>query len=663
MNRAIALFVALAMLLAHTLAIHDLGEGSLAAPYDQAYVALRMGRNLVFDGQLAWNPGRSAFESYPSALWVLVCAAAERVAPTLRLSTNLAVQSVGILASLTTLVVLSRFRRERVASLIAPLFLAASGAFAAAAASGLETAAFTLIAAGAFLALERGRTAWLALLLALLVLARTEGALLAGAMAVVRALGRPEPGDGAARRAGWIAFAAPAAVFALTLVARFASTGFLLSGETVALVQPLPGQWAGGMKSLSEFALVAVTPLLLAFPALCLLRGSLSHTGSHAVFLALSWFALCVLRGRGPLPFHEAFVPSLPFLCIAVQEGMIAALDGVSALRRRATLLVFALALFGSALASRMPANLGPLPLQDLHERWVSPSGSARHGFEQTLGRMGLVEELEVTRRLRRVGIFLRDHAEPGTSVLTPWPGAVGYLSRHVVHDALGRASPRAPNERPGSWSRRERADVVAALALDADFAVPTCRIAARLPTLDETARAWLEGLDAHPDRSDRLGSISAALARYDLVLVPVEDYTRQRVSLGRELFPLLRHRRLSQRPALTLEIDRGSLRVLARHARHPQVADLEVRLEDESGKGWCLSPTGIAVPGAGARARVGLLLYAAGARGIELMRNPVPAHPAGGDWRRISARLVNPGSAGLGEPWEEVSEAVSAAL
>ena len=86
---------------------------------------------------------------------------------------------------------------------------------------------------------------------------------------------------------------------------------------------------------LGDFAIVGVTPLLLVFPAAWLVLGSLSRTGAHAVFLALTWFALMAASGRSPLPFHVAFVPALPFLCLAVQEGMIAALDGVAVGGRR----------------------------------------------------------------------------------------------------------------------------------------------------------------------------------------------------------------------------------------------------------------------------------------------------------------------------------------
>ena len=55
MNRTIALFLALVVLLAHTLAIYSSESGALAPPYDFAHVAFRMARNVVQNGVFAWN--------------------------------------------------------------------------------------------------------------------------------------------------------------------------------------------------------------------------------------------------------------------------------------------------------------------------------------------------------------------------------------------------------------------------------------------------------------------------------------------------------------------------------------------------------------------------------------------------------------------------------
>ena len=152
MNRSIALFVALVTLLAHVLAIHTDGAGNFAFPYDQAYVGYRLARNLVFEGQMIWNPGMTAFESYPSPLWVAIASLGERLA----ISVNLFCQSIGVLAMLFTTILLAQFRPDRTASLIAPVFLVCSGCMAAAAANGMETSVFALFVTMAFWSFERG---------------------------------------------------------------------------------------------------------------------------------------------------------------------------------------------------------------------------------------------------------------------------------------------------------------------------------------------------------------------------------------------------------------------------------------------------------------------------------------------------------------------------
>lgn len=657
MNRAIALFVALAMLLAHALAIHDDGFGRFAFPYDQAYAALRLARNLVYDDQLAWNPGSPAFESYPSFVWVLVCALAERIGPALSASTNVLVQTFGIQAALATIVVLSRFRADRSASLIAPLFLATSGAFAAGAASGLELSLFAFLALLAFFALERGRATTFGISSTLAVLVHPLGILFVLALVAIRAFGRPNDDEGPARRVRWAAFAAPIGVFVGVASLRWLATGFVVSPDMWALLHPSDMQWREGARTLSEFVRVGVTPFLLVFPALWLVLGSLSRTGSHAVFLAIVWCAVVALSGRTPLPFHVAFVPALPFICLAVQEGMIAALDGVSALHRRLTLVLFGLALLGSALASRTPADLGPLPIQSLQESWLRPSASARFDYDEPLGRLGLQEEIEVARRLRKVGIYLREHAEPNATVLTPWPGAVGYLSRLTVHDVLGRTDPRDPLDRPNPWSRRVRVDVVSALRRDTDFVVPYAAARSKPPTPPELARAWREGLDVHADALDRQTEVERALFPYELITVPVEDYTREGAALGRESFLLLRHSRLDARPKLEIEITGDDLRVGLRQTRMPQLAELELRLVDDQDRPFTVRPTGALDPACKARARVGLSLYDSGSREVELCRVRIPAHPTGGKWVAATARLLNPGSRGEGSAWEAVSD------
>jgi hypothetical protein len=270
------------------------------------------------------------------------------------------------------------------------------------------------------------------------------------------------------------------------------------------------------------------------------------------------------------------------------------------------------------------------------------------------------MEEIDITRRLRKAGVFLRDNVDQSSSVLTPWPGAIGYLSRLTVHDVLGRTDPLHPLDRPRPWSRPGHVDLAAVLGRGDDFIVPYSTLRRSPPTLGELARTWMEGLDSRASEPGRIQEVERALAGYELITVPIEDYTRERVSIGREPFLLLRHSRLRQRPQLSIERVEDGVRVGVRGARHVQLAELEIRVQDGSGRAFTLRPTGDLDPTATARTRLALLLYDSGTRELELCRMTVPPHPAGGRWVSATARLLNPGSRGEGDPWEAVSDRAS---
>jgi hypothetical protein len=655
MNRVIALFVALVALFAHVLAIHNDGSGSFAVPYDQAYVGMRLARNMVFEGQLGWNPGHAAFESDSSVLWILFLSLGERVAPALHASMNLVAQTAGILAMLAMVVLSAQFRAERNATLITPLSLAASGAVAAAAANGLDTALFTFTAVAAFLTLERGRSAWFALSMCACVLTRPEGIVFVLGMLVLRLLGKPNPDEGG-KRVSLAAFVWPIAVMAVTMLVRWRTSGFFWPPIMRAYFDIEPGQLSGGVAYLSEFARVAVMPLLLVFPAWYLVRGKLSRTGAHAVFLSLLWCSTVALRGRAPQPFFEALVPALPFICIGIQEGMIPTLDGGSRVLRKVTLFLFALGLVGSVLASKSPGDLGPLHLAQAHERWVAPAATARFGFEAPLGRLGIYEEILHTQRMRAVGLFLRDHVEPGSSVLTPWPGAVGYLSRQPVFDVLGRASPLHALDRPRTWVRREYADVIAALQMGADFVVPHAKRADAPLHLRELAHAWREGLDLRVDDPGRLASIEQALAPYELVTIPIGDKDHG------EPFHLLRARALDLRPRLELRLVERTFLVLAHGRSHEQIADLRVSATDALGRTYSLRPSGELTDAAEVSARRSILVYDTGTRAIELCKFSLPARGNSERWVELRAVLLNP-TFEADDPFAFVSDEVRRAL
>ncbi|NUP97902.1 MAG: hypothetical protein HUU28_17230, partial [Planctomycetaceae bacterium] len=171
MNRTTALFVALAILLGHALAIHQNLAGEIAPPFDFAYVAFRVARNLVQAGEFGWETGVFGLDSYPSVLWVGVAAIAER----LYLPVNQLAQFVGLGCAFACVLVLARFSPERLAGVIAPLLFVFSGGVASAALSGLETSMLALWILIAFLAYERGARGWMTAGLVLATLTRPQG--------------------------------------------------------------------------------------------------------------------------------------------------------------------------------------------------------------------------------------------------------------------------------------------------------------------------------------------------------------------------------------------------------------------------------------------------------------------------------------------------------
>ena len=646
-NRTIALFVALVILVAHCLAIHSDGQGHFAFPYDQAYVPMRLAHNLVYEGQLRWNPGMSAWESYGSPLWTAVAAVSERIAGSrigdhIGISSNVLMQGASVLAALLTLIFSAQLRGERAAGLITPLLLVTCGCFAASAANGLETSSFALFAIASFWAFEQRLVNRLALAMMLLCLTRQEGVLVVVGLFGLRLFGFRR---GEERPAAW-PFLAPVATVAATTYLRWRATGTWLPPTCDALLHPLPGQLADGLSWLQDSLRTAISLILIVYTLVSLARGRLSGTGLRAMILALLLVASVVPQGRAPLPFAEALVPALPLAFVAVQEGMIESLDGTSVLARRLALSSLFACLFVTALVSRHPTDLGPLPLEGWHERWMRSHGSGRFGYQQPLGRLGLEEEIDATIRLRGIGIFLRDFLDPGSTVLTPWPGAIGYLSRLRVYDLLGRATPASGRDRPAPWTRRERVDVVSALDSRPDYVVGEIERSARVPRLTDVARSWLQAIDDRPGEAGRLAEIEAALAGYRMIAVPIQYSPRGSAPPRIETCFLMRRRDSGTGPELAISIEKGELRVRMTQRDHVQIADLRVQAIDTKGGVWSFRPTGELAREAHALARPGIVAFNSGTRPVDLFVAAVPPAPGGSELVEFRAVLLNPGAA-----------------
>lgn len=652
MKRSVALFVALALLIAHALAIHATPSGDLAPPYDTAFAAYRVGSTLVHQGYLGWGPESGGLESYPSFLWVLITYVIERS----YLSINHWAQLVGGACAMATVLLTSRFHSDRVASLIAPFLLAISGSFAAAALSGTETALVALLFTAGFVANERGWSKTFGLSLALAGLARPEAWLLTPLYFAQRYLPWLKHGTDRGPRVN--SYLYPVGAFlALALLRRWLGGDFV-SGFTAGLLT-FEGQSMQGVgEALRDFLISSVSPLLLIYTIWYLFRRRLSVTGRRGLFLTAGWILLAATRETESLPFNESMVPVLPVLLIAVQEGLINALNSTRGWVRQFAWASFFLAGLLTILASRVPDNVGSFPFARYQYKWLQPSQGPRLGERGWLGRPGLVDEIEKTQFLRATGIFLREGVDANVTVLTPWPGAIGYLSRLDVRDLRGRATALMGEDRLRSWRRPGRTDLVAALRMGAGYVIPTCRATATPPTPSSLATAWIVHLDeAELSDTERLSEVIDALGQYELITVPLPSPSRTSSKRFHGKAYLLRNKDLDQAPELQLRVEGDTAVVTCTHVGHAQLADLRLTLKDEEDGETSITPVGNLSPDRVVLARKDLLLTRTGARAVELMRLKLPEDA----WRgkSLNASLLNPGSRGS-HPFTQVSPMAS---
>ena len=630
MNRTTVVFLALAILLAHTLAIHQTPEGGFAAPYGSAHAAFRLGRNLVHEGRALWDPQGPWAESYPSPLLITVSAAAERVYafPTI------VAQGLGILCALGTMVIVAQFSPKRMAGLIAPLLLATSGAVAAAAASGTEAPLTMFLLTVTFLAVERRWRRTLLVGLGLLALARPEGAVMALAVGLLELVDRPRDASGVRRPALRGAFL-PLIVLLLVLAfLRHQLTGSWLSPLALDTLALDPERWGLGLHYFLGFLYGSGSAPLLLLPVGFALAGQLTSTGRRALILFLTWCALVALAGGDRLPFWNALAPALPLGFVAVQSAITGWMDRWPRQAIGAWLILM-LALSASLLASKLPGDVGPLPLDRILRAWMRPTPTLAKAYDRPLARRGLLREVREVERLRTVGLFLRDEISADASIATFWPGPIGYLSRKKVHDLLGRTDPASGEERPGSWRGATRVDLVRAMEERADYLV--ILIDGAGPGF---LRDWLRHYDREGEDDQRLQELLQRMLRYELVSVPVPAQSDTPGVRSARPFLLLRNKDLGLAPRLELRREADFIEVLVHSEGHHQLVDLQVSVSDEDGGVWNLRPTG-AWTRSEVDARTNVLVYDTGQRPIRMLRARLPEDVGAVE---LSALLHNPG-------------------
>ena len=636
MNRVAVILFALAILLAHSLAIHQTVDGDYAAPYDFAHVAYRVARNLVRDGSFAWNPGGALYESYPSPAWVLIAGIAERF----YWGPNQLTQAVGTACVLITVVVLAQFSSKRLGGMIAPVLLAVSGAVAAAGGSGTEAGLSMLLLTAAVFGFERGKRSIFATACALLLWTRPEATVFVLLMLLLDLFDRPKDVFGVKRTAMGTAFGGPLVAWIVLLFLRRFATGNWLSPYEQHALDVNGERFSLGLDYLNGFFLCSGSGLLIVLPIFTLLLGKLTGTGRRALIIGMAWALLVASNGGDPLPFWNALVPVLPIFFLAIQESITGWLD-----RQPLTTIAFwailVLSVASSLVVSRMPSDIGPLRFEPWHRAWMEPQPSLMRAYGRTHGRVGLFEEIRTVERLRTLGVYLRDRVEDTATLMTFWPGTIGYLSRKKVYDALGRATPLRSEDRPRSWRGHERIDLVSSFQEGADFAIPIVGTLHEGTSPADLLHTWLDRYDEVGDEDDRLLALLTSLAQYELLAVPVPlDSKNPRITAPTP-FLVMRDRARGEAPSLSIRGRRDTFRILAEHESNQQVADLTITVECEDGSIWHMRPTGEFVSNQVA-ARANLLIFPSGTRPIRVAEGRIPAHLKA---VKITARLHNPGT------------------
>ena len=665
MNRKTALLLALAALLAHALALHQDAAGGFAPPHESAHVAYRLARQWVQHDVLAWGVAsaadgsailRGGLESHPSPLLVLFATFAERV----YFPVTGFCQFLGLLAGLGCVWFSASFATNRSAGIVPPLLLVLSGGFAAAAASGTELALCAFGITGAFVAFEQRNSQRFAFLLAWLAACRPEGALFVGAFALLYPFGARQTNARGRRLRSW-SFLPALAVLALLFAWRARDGSSLYGAFLVDLFTPEEGRLAQGLAYGRDGFVATGVPLLLVFPLVALLLRCLSGLGVRALAGASLWCVAILLEGGAEPEFSLGFVPALPLLSIAIQQGILSALDTykrpLELLSWAALISVVAI----SALVSKFPGDLGPIPAEAPHRAWMRGSTRPLYGRPPTLGRVSLREQILLSCQLRELGAWMQQHLPPERSILTPWPGAIGYLSRARVWDLFGRldrGDPAAGGRTSLTRWWRRSVDVVAALEERPDYLVIgmlTMNVV-RSRSLPDALAGELSALDLAPGDRVRKRAMRAVLEEYELVAVPP---TSQEASarMGRQLpFFLLRRRAIGPQLVLSARLVEGRLTVDLEPRGEvrdqawdpfPRLARLRILGRGSDGSSAYLNPRGGFSGDPRISARVNLLLRPGADRPTRLFEGELGAFSGQGPLRQLRAELWNPGTRG----------------
>jgi len=397
---------------------------------DDAVITFRYARNLLSGNGLVYNPGEPVF-GITTPLFVGVIAllaamtgGAQAPFPTLAVG----VSALADAATCWLLIAIGEQLGHRRAGLMAGLLWALSPMSVTFAIGGMETIVFILLlAATVYFHLNR-QPARAALAASLAILARPDGALMAGLLGLerLRSWVRKSPGSPSPSIREGAAFMIPLALWAAFAAASYGSpiphsilakaTAYHLPAEAglVRLMQHFSTPFME-----DELAGTAWIPVgLILYPALFILgaRAAWRHRPDSWPMAAYPWVYFAAFAIANPLIFRWYLVPPLPFYLLGIFLGV----DRIAGdLRRPAvTFAVAAVALVFTLGAWTPRADHGP----------------ARPAPKMAFIRLELLYD--------QVGHWLKPRLQPGEVVASGDIGVLGFVTDAPILDLVGLVSP-----------------------------------------------------------------------------------------------------------------------------------------------------------------------------------------------------------------------------
>ena len=329
---------------------------------DDAYISFRYARNLAEHGQLVFNLGERV-EGYTNFLWTVLLAGCLK----LGWAAQSASRFFGVAFGVSVLAVVVRLslrldgERSRPGHAIAPLLLAATGAFACWCTGGLETQLFTLLT---LLAVDRyldeaarGRGVASGVWFALAAMTRPEGVFffaLAGLHRLLTNIRRERRLRPRRHELLWVA--AFAAVFVPYFIWRWRYFGWLLPNTFYVKSSGGAGTLGTGVYYLRRFS--EDYEFLLFLPVFFFGRPAADDARRRAFWsftalFAVGFSAYVVKVGGDFMGLYRFLVPALPLVAICVQESLRASAARLVPVVGRVTVAVAGLAIaVGFAAAS-----------------------------------------------------------------------------------------------------------------------------------------------------------------------------------------------------------------------------------------------------------------------------------------------------------------------